>query len=53
MEDEIQGPLGFWTYPVLNTIVAISSSSESKSDTARVERDSNGNIQEITVVRDD
>ena len=51
MADDIQGPLGFWTYPVLNALVKMNkSSSESTTETAKVIRDSNGEVQEVVVI---
>ena len=52
MVEEIEGPLGIWTYPVLNTIVAISgSNSDSKVETAKIIRDSNGEPQEVIKIK--
>jgi len=52
MVEEIGGPLGIWTYPVLNTIVAISgSNSDSKVETAKIIRDSNGEPQEVIKIK--
>jgi len=54
MTDEIEGPLGFWTYPILNTLVKVSGSSEEstkETETAKVIRDSNGEVQEVVVIK--
>lgn len=54
MADEIEGPLGVWTWPILNTIVAISddSGNEATTETAKVIRDSNGEVQEVVVIKE-
>jgi len=54
MEDEIEGPLGLWTYPLLNTLVKISGSggSSKTTETAKIIRDSNGEAQEIVVIKE-
>lgn len=52
MPDEIEGPLGIWPWPVLNTLIAISDKgSESNSLTVtEVHRDSEGRIVSIEEV---
>ena len=60
-DSEIKGPLGFWTWPLLNALIQISSNNSSKSsnesndsskvETAKVIRDSNGEIQEVIVIK--
>jgi len=52
----IKGPLGYWTFPVLNAIVLASresddiSSPEGKTvEIAKVIRDDSGNIEEVEV----
>jgi len=54
MTEEIKGPLDIWTYPVLNTLVAMSSSKTDPPDTetASVVRDSDGEVQEIVITHD-
>lgn len=56
-DNSISGPLGIWTWPILNTIIQISGnnkseSSGSKVETAKVIRDSNGEIQEVIVIKE-
>lgn len=55
MVDQIEGPLGFWTFPLLNTLVEASSNNDSDNgvvETAKVIRDSNGEVQEVVVIKE-
>lgn len=54
MSDKIEGPLGFWTYPLLNTIIAVSGGNDdtTSTETAKVIRDSNGEVQEVVVIKE-
>lgn len=54
MAENIEGPLGIWTYPVLNALVKMSGqNSSSKSvETAKIIRDSNGEAQEVVVIKE-
>lgn len=59
MVEKIEGPLGLWPWPLLNTIIAISnnggSSSEASSEqeikTFDVVRDNNGRVQGIDIIK--
>lgn len=49
---KIEGPLGIWPWPILNTLVEITDEGDSSSSAVEynVERDSNGRIQRIEKV---
>lgn len=52
--DEIRGPLGLWPFPILNTLIRLSSSDRQPSidmETYDVHRDSQGRIQSIEIIR--
>jgi hypothetical protein len=57
MADEIEGPLGLWPFPVLNTIIKVQGGSDSSDkqegmEITEVNRGSNGRIQSIERVRE-
>lgn len=55
MADDIEGPLGLWTFPLLNALVAQANggdNNEKKVETAKIIRDSEGNMQEIVVIKE-
>lgn len=50
----IEGPLGIWPWPILNTIITIAGANEeSDVEITEVVRDDNGRIQSIEVIRKD
>jgi len=51
---EIEGPLGLWTFPVLNTLVTISGEKDDSktTETAKIIRDSDGEVQEVIVIKE-
>ena len=57
----ISGPLGFWTYPLLNTLVELSKESKSNSEKiagqtveiAKVIRDEDGRLERVEVTRNE
>lgn len=49
MVDKIEGPLGIWPWPILNTIIAIMSNEDMK--VTEVNRDDDGRIQSIETFR--
>lgn len=54
-DNELSGPLGLWNFPLLTTIIEVSNSSQGSSkivENAKVIRDSNGEIQEIVVIKE-
>jgi len=61
-DDPIHGIFNLWTFPLLNALVKISSNTDVNSEdtdensrhveTAKVIRDSNGEIQEIVVIKE-
>lgn len=55
MADQIEGPLGLWTFPLLNALVQANNQSDSNDgviETAKVIRDSNGEVQEVVVIKE-
>jgi len=54
---EINGPLELWPFPLLNTLIKLNSDDggsgdDSKVETAKFVRDSNGEVQEIVVIKE-
>lgn len=55
--DTISGPLGFWTYPLLNALVEMSNNSNNNSsmvagqtvEVAKIIRDENGQLERVEV----
>jgi len=52
MPDDIEGPFGLWTFPLLNALVSQSSDSSKGVETAKIIRDSDGEVQEIIVIKE-
>jgi len=51
---KIEGPLGVWPWPILNTIIQVAgdgSENELGFKEYNVVRDSNGNIESVEIVR--
>jgi len=51
---KIQGPLGIWPWPILNTIIEVSSDGDGEElgfKEYNVVRDSNGNIESVEIVK--
>lgn len=48
---KIEGPLGIWPFPVLNTLIEISGDSSEEAKIVEVNRDDNGQIQSIETFR--
>lgn len=54
MVDKIQGPLGIWPFPILNTLIAISNRNSSTGlKTLEVHRDENGRITSVEEITKD
>lgn len=54
MRKEIEGPLGIWPFPILNTVIQVSNAQAQgkEIEQAKVIRDSNGEVQEVVVIKD-
>lgn len=55
MTDKITGPLGIWNFPILNTLIEISSSDSGDSSFSvkeyNVVRDENGSIESVEIIK--
>lgn len=50
----VKGPFGIWTFPILNALIKMSnksSDSDETIETAKVIRDSSGEVQEVLVIK--
>lgn len=44
---EIEGPLGIWPWPLLNTIIAVAGDGDESAEITEVNRDENGRVTSI------
>lgn len=55
MTDKITGPLGIWNFPILNTLIEISSGDSGDSSFSvkeyNVVRDENGSIESVEIIK--
>jgi hypothetical protein len=51
-DTQIKGPLGIWTFPILNTLVIISNNRNREVEVAQVQRDSEGRISRVEVTKE-
>lgn len=47
--NEIEGPLGVWPWPILNTIIAVAEARSEDEKELIVNRDGSGEVQSVSI----